>query len=59
VYVNPERPVIKKIALKVFTEKDDNDAFYDNALAEVHLSIAKKGYKDNKTTVVWDAILQF
>ena len=50
----PEMPVTKKIAFEVFTQKDYSDAFYDNALAEVHLSIAKTGYKDNKATVVWD-----
>ena len=55
----PEVPVTKKIAFEVFTQKNYNDAFYDNALAEVHLSIAKTGYKDNTTTIVWDTTYSF
>ena len=59
VNATPEVPVDKKVAFEVFTQKDYSEAFYDNALAEVHLSIAKTGFKDNKTTIVWDTTYNF
>jgi hypothetical protein len=59
VVVAPEVPVTKKVAFEVFTQKDYSDASYDNALAEVRLSIAKQAYKDDKTTIVWDTTYSF
>jgi hypothetical protein len=57
--VTPETPVTKKIAFEVYTQKDYSDAFYDNALAEVRLSIGKINYKDGKTTILWDTTYNF
>jgi hypothetical protein len=57
--VVPEAPVTKKIDFEVYTQKDYSDAYYDNALAEVRLSIAKASYKDDKTTIVWDTTFNF
>ncbi|HTM93445.1 MAG TPA: hypothetical protein VL095_13575 [Flavisolibacter sp.] len=57
--VTPETPVTKKIDFEVYTQKDYSDAYYDNALAEVRLSIAKASFKDDKTTIVWDTTFNF
>jgi hypothetical protein len=57
--VTPETAVAKKIAFEVYTQKDYSDAFYNNALAEVKLSIGKINYKDSKTTVLWDTTYNF
>ena len=57
--MTPEAPVTKKIDFEVYTQKDYSDAYYDNALAEVYLSIAKASYKDNKTTILWDTTYNF
>lgn len=47
-----ETPVTKTITFNVFTSKDYSGAFYDNALAEVHLEIGKISLKDNSTKTV-------
>ena len=57
--VKPETPVMKTIAFNVYAEKDYSDAFYDNALAEVRLSIGKISLKSNTTEIVWDTTYSF
>lgn len=59
VVVAQETPVTKKIAFEVYTQKDYSDIYYNNALAEIRLSIAKTSYKENKTTIVWDTTYSF
>ena len=50
---------MKTIAFNVYAEKDYSDAFYDNALAEVRLSIGKISLKSNTTEIVWDTTYSF
>ena len=59
VAVAPEAPVTKKIDFEVYAQKDYSDSYYDNALAEIRLSIAKTSYKENKTVIVWDTTYNF
>jgi hypothetical protein len=59
VQVQQETPVNKTIAFAVFTSKDYNDAFYDNAFAEVRLSIGKINLKNNTTEIIWDTTYNF
>jgi hypothetical protein len=54
-----DRPVAKKIEFDVFASKDYNDPFYDNALAEVRLTISKSSLKNNTSTIVWDTTYNF
>jgi hypothetical protein len=54
-----EIPVTKTVAFNVYTAKDYSDAYYDNALAEVRLSIGKIGLKENKTEMIWDTTYSF
>ena len=57
--INQEQPVTKTVSFEVYAAKDYNDAFYDNALAEVKLGIAVINLKTNVTTVVWDTTYNF
>ena len=57
--VAPEIPVAKTIAFNVYAAKDYSDAFYDNALAEVRLSVGKISLKENTTQIVWDTTYSF
>jgi hypothetical protein len=59
VVVPQETPVNKKIEFNVFTQHDYSNAVYDNALAEVHLSISKTSLKNNTTSIVWDTTYSF
>ena len=54
-----ETPVTKTITFNVYASKDYSDAFYDNALAEVHLEIGKISLKDNSIKTVWDTTYSF
>lgn len=55
----PETPVTKTVAFHVYASKDYSGAFYDNALAEIRLSIGKMNLKNNVTEVVWDTTYSF
>ena len=57
--INLEQPVTKSISFEVYAAKDYNDAFYDNALAEVKLGIGVINLKTNVATVVWDTTFNF
>lgn len=57
--VAPEIPVDKTIAFNVYAAKDYSDVFYDNALAEVRLSIGKINLKSNTTQIIWDTTYSF
>lgn len=54
-----ETPVTKTIAFQVFASKDYNEAFYDNSLAEIKLSIGKINLKSNTTEIIWDTTYSF
>jgi hypothetical protein len=55
----PEQPVTKSVSFEVYAARDYNNPFYDNALAEVKLSVAILNLKTNTTTVVWDTTFNF
>lgn len=54
-----EVPVTKTVAFNVYASKDYSDAFYDNSLAEVRLSIGTINLKDNTTQISWDTTFSF
>jgi len=56
---SPEKSVIKNVAFEVYAAKDYSEAFYDNSLAEIKLSIAILNLKNNTTTVAWDTTYDF
>jgi hypothetical protein len=55
----PEVIVTKAVSFEVFAARDYNEPFYDNALAEVKLSVAVMNLKNNTTTVAWDTTFNF
>jgi len=55
----PEQSVTKKVAFEVYATKDYTDASYENALAEIKLSIAILNLRNNSTAVVWDTTYSF
>jgi hypothetical protein len=59
VELKPEPTVTKAVSFEVFAARDYNEPSYDNALAEVKLSLAVLNLKNNTTTEAWDTTLNF